>query len=261
MYRRWVSAYQFKWTPILTYTRRHIELLRWLEENTEPVSFTETDMRRFGVALVAKDLRVTVDANGMNIRSGLSGVPTDRLLPAIEGILTVMEPRDTVLTRANVSASFALDGADYHEECARFARRASDLSPTAADFRPVDASVIVDLESTDWKVQAEWGIVSSAELLQRLSEPSIGRLRRQRAAEGREPADNVAGSLVDDLPSVSVFTDVSMGRRHGGEVGDVSGVRDVIDATNGQAELITKALAEQYVADSREVDREFDTGA
>jgi hypothetical protein len=47
MYRRWASAYQFKWTPILTYTLRHIELLRWLEEHVEPVSFTETDTRRW----------------------------------------------------------------------------------------------------------------------------------------------------------------------------------------------------------------------
>jgi hypothetical protein len=261
MYRRWVSAYQFKWTPILTYTRRHTELLRWLEENTEPVSFTETDMRRFGVALVAKDLRVTVDASGMNLRSGLSGVPTERLLPAIEGIFTVMEPRDTVLTSATVAASYPLEGADYHEECARFAIRAGNVSKAADGYRPVDASVIVDLESSDWKVQVEWGIVKRRELFSRLADPSIGRLRRQRVAEGHEPANCDLGTLVDELPSVSVFTDLSMTRRHGGEVGGASDVQSVIDATNGQAESITNALAEHYVADRREVDREFDTGA
>lgn len=261
MYRRWVSAYQFKWTPILTYTRRHLELLRWLEENTEPVSFTETDMRRFGVALVAKDLRVTVDSSGMNVRSGLSGLSTERLIPAIEGIFAVMEPRDTVLANATVAASYVLEGADYHEECARFAIRASGLNKAVEGYRPLDASVIVDLESSDWQVQVEWGIVSGRELLERLSDPSIGRLRRQRAAEGREPPGNELGTLVDELPTVSVFTDVSMARRHGGEVGGLSDVQNVIDATNTQAQSITNALAEQYVADRREVDRELDTGA
>jgi hypothetical protein len=261
MYRRWVSAYQFKWTPILTYTRRHIELLRWLEENTEPVSFTETDMRRFGVALVAKDLRVTVDASGMNVRSGLSGVPTERLMPAIEGIFTVMEPRDTVLTSASVAASYELHGADYHEECARFAIRASGVSKAAAAYRPLDASVIVDLESIDWKLQVEWGIVNSQELLERLTNPGMGRLRRGSVAAGHEPAKNDPGTLIDELPSVSVFTDSTMTRRHGGEIGNVSDVQTVIDATNADAELITSGLADQYIADRGEVNRELNTGA
>jgi hypothetical protein len=262
MYRRWVSAYQFKWTPILTYTRRHLELLSWLEKNTEPVSFTETDMRRFGVALVAKDLRVTVDARGMNIQSGLSGVPTERLLPAIEGILTVMEPRDTVLTNATVAGSYQLEDADYHEECARFAIRTSALSKPAGAFRPLDASVIADLESSDWKVQVEWGIVNKKELFTRLSDPSKGRLQRQQLpGGGRQPARHDLATFADELPSVSVFTDMYLARRHGGEVGELGDVERVIGVTNAQAELISNGLAEQYLVDTREVDRELNTGA
>ncbi len=261
MYRRWVSAYQFKWTPILTYTRRHIELLRWLEEHTEPVAFSETDMRRFGVALVSRDLRVTVDPSGMNVQAGLSGVSTDRLLPAIEGILEVMEPRDTILTNATVASSVTLDGADYHEECARFAVRASDVSQSAADYRPIDASVLMDLESTDWTAQAEWGIVSSTELFTRLSDPTIGRLRRSKMPGGREQTSNNPGILAEELPPVSVFTDIYLARRHGGEVADLSDVQTVIGIANSQAETITNALAEQYLGETGGMQNELNTGA
>lgn len=242
-----MSAYQFKWTPILTYARRHLELLGWLEEHTEPVSFSDTTMQRFGVALVAKDLRITVDRSGMRVESGLSGVPTEQLLPAIDGIFSVLEPHDAVLVDASVAASHSLATTDYHEECARFAARVSAVGPSAEVYRPIDASVLVDVESTDIRVQVEWGIVKKSELLDRLTRSTRGRLRPKPGPSEDDARDIALGTIVNEMPSVSLFTDMNLTRRHGGEVGNVDDVEKVIGITNAQAQTLTEGLVQHYL--------------
>ncbi len=121
MYHRWTSTHVFAWTPILTYTRRHLSLLEWFEQNLDPVAFTEKrDM--VGIALLSEDLRITVTRSGMRLESGLAGgAAISHLLPAVSGVFEVLEPKDVVLSRSfSMGGTVDLCDVDYHEACARF---------------------------------------------------------------------------------------------------------------------------------------------
>lgn len=244
MYRRWVSGYQFQWTPVLTYTRRHLQLLDWFEANVEPVAFVEVHTR-VGVAIIADDLRVTVTRSGMYVESGLSGLSTDLLMPAVEGIFEIMEPRDTVLSYSAETGTHILPGADYHEECARFGSAMGGAGALQAGFRPVDGSVLVDLQTAETTMQVEWGIVNSEELLYRLQHPRLSRIGR---VEDEVSPDQAGRHSVppEELPPVSVFTDVFTRRRVGGEVSGIADVKALIGEANADAETVSNSFARHF---------------
>ena len=244
IYRRWVSAYKFRWTPILTYPRRHLKLLDWMEANIQPVAFADNNMR-LGVAVVAKDMRVTINRSGLLVESGTSGLSTDVLTPTIDGILEILEPRETVMSYASVTAADSLDGADYNEERARLANRITGPGALLAGLRPVDASAVVDLQSNETLTQVEWGIVSDTELLGRLQRPSVSRIEKPTEMDGGDVSHtlSVPGN---ELPPVSVFTDVYVRRRQGGEVSDSRDIAAAITDTNSQAKLVSDLLVAHF---------------
>ena len=249
MYRRWTSAYKFKWTPILTYTRRHLALLEWFEEHLDPVAFVEHP-GRVGVALIVDDLRVTVRRAGMQLESGLSGASVTHLSKAVEGIFQVFEPSDTVLTQARCTSSVALDAADYHETCARFGRMVGAANNVAGGFRAVDGSALLDLHSDQVRAQVEWGIVDADELLFRLTHPDVGRLSYE---EVPEPRDRTAGLLQDELPPVSTLVDISATRVLGGEVSNPSSVEAAIAIADTEAQDVSESLARNFMAKAGDI--------
>lgn len=246
MYKRWTSAYHFRWTPILTYTRRHLQLLDWFEENVDPVAFVENHSR-VGVAIVAEDLRITVTRSCMMVESGLSGLPVSLLLPAIEGVFEVLQPKDTVLSFWSATATQDLGMADYNEERAHFASRLCGMGPVAIGYRPIDGSALVDFSSPQSKVQMEWGIVRSSELLDRLQNPHLGRVDRLNS-ESIEGNPSQGAVSQDDMPEVSVFTDITARRVLGGEVSSVSDVADLISRADRAAESIATSVTGNLVA-------------
>lgn len=244
MYRRWTSAYQFKWTPILTYTRRHLSLLEWFEKNLEPVAFVENP-GRVGVALVVEDLKVTVRRAGMQLESGLSGASVTHLLDAVEGIFQVLEPRDAVLVHTRSTSTVSLSDVDYHEMCAQFGRKMGTTAAIDGGFRAVDGSALLDLHSDQVRAQVEWGIVDADELLFRLTHPDVGRIGAQ---SGTADSNGRVGELLKgELPAVSTLVDVAATRVLGGEVSDPSSVESAIAIADTQAQDMSESLARDFV--------------
>ncbi|XGU20355.1 hypothetical protein ACETU7_05765 [Rhodococcus sp. 3Y1] len=129
---------RFRMTPILTYTRRHLSLLEWFEQNLDPVAFTEKrDM--VGIALLSEDLRITVTRSGMRLESA-SGAAISHLLPAVSGVFEVLEPKDVVLSRSFSMGTVDLCDVDYHEACARFGVKMGTRRPVGGVFRATDGS-------------------------------------------------------------------------------------------------------------------------
>lgn len=252
MYQDWLSSFQFKWTPILTYTRRHLALLDWFEQNIEPVAFIDHhDKQLVGVALVAPDLRITVRRWGMTLESGLSGVPIEKLTPAIEGVFEVMAP-SSVLATQYLSTGVVPVEDDYYERCARFGALVSgDVFGSSDLWRVTDGSAVLDLTSEMMKVQVEWGIVKDQELLDRLRHPEKSRLGNRMPVDERA---NIAHRTKPgrDVPPVSVYADQVGFWRTGGSVDDVSDVMKRVTEAQQAASNVAVELASRFRTTARE---------
>jgi hypothetical protein len=253
MYQDWLSSFEFQWTPILTYTRRHLALLDWFEQNIEPVAFVDRpDKQSLGVALVAPDLRIMVKRGGMILESGLSGVSIEKLTPAIEGVFEVMAPSSVLATQYLSTGVVPLEGDDYYERCAQFGTLASgDVFGGSDLWRVTDGSAVVDLTSEAMKVQVEWGIVQDQELLIRLRRPDMSRLgnrmpvdERARIAQRTKPGR--------DVPPVSVYADQVGFWRTGGSVDDVSDVMKRVTEAQQIASSVAAVLAGKFRSTARE---------
>jgi len=248
MYTRWVSVYEFRWTPILTYTRRHLQLLDWLEANIEPVAFID-EPGKLGIALGAADLRLTVQRNGMTLDSGMSGLSVTELLPAVAGVFEVLEPNETVLTAANIISSVELPGADYEEARRVFAQRiAGGGTEPLAGRAVLDASILTDLTSESSTAQVEWGIVKAKELLFRLSQPRLSRISKA-ARDDRERVRQLsADAIARGVPDVSMFVEHLERPGAEGDVTDSESVGAVIVKVEDIAERLAIGFAGRYEA-------------
>lgn len=253
MYQDWLSSFQFQWTPILTYTRRHLALLDWFEENIEPVAFVDhPDKQLLGVALLTSDLRITVKRGGMTLESGLSGVALERLVPAIKGVFEVMAPSSVLATQYLSTGVVPLEGDDYYERCAQFGSLASgDVFGESDTWRVTDGSAVVDLTSDAMKVQVEWGIVQDRELLDRLRHPEISRLGGRMSVDERA---SIAHRTKPgrDVPQVSVYVDQVGFWRSGGGVDDVSDVMKRVTEAQQTASNVAAELAGRFLSTARE---------
>ncbi|WP_100451222.1 hypothetical protein [Mycobacteroides abscessus] len=253
MYQDWLSTVQFKWTPILTYTRRYLALLDWFEENIEPVAFTDRpDKQAVGVALVAPDLRLVVSRSGMILESGLSGLAIEKLMPAVTGVFEVMNPSSVLATQYMSIGTVSLRNANYYEQCSRFGVIAAGDGFNGSDqWRVADGSALVDLLSQAMKVQVEWGVVESDELLERLRNPTMSRLNH--SAVGVERASIARNTTPGrDVPSVSVYTDQVGLWRTGGGVNEVSDVMKRVAEAQQTASSIGMRLAEKFCSEACE---------
>lgn len=243
MYKRWISIHEFRWTPILTFTRRQLRLLDWLEENVKPVAFLE-DPGQIGIAIRANDLRLTIHRTGMIVESGVSDQRFEHLLPALGGVFELLEPDSTVLSFSNVISTFELADADYDEARHAFAVHLAGAPPEIAGLTAVDAANLIDLEAEDQSAQVEWGIVESAELLSRLNNPRVSRLHRP----GQTPDIRNARQMqmAGGLPVVSIFAELVCSRLSGGEVTDADGVGDIINKVEDTARTVTLGFADRF---------------
>ncbi len=167
MAQHWTSTYLLRWTPILTFVRRRLELLELMEARLDPIAFVDRP-DAVGVALASKDLRVVARRGGMLVSTGLSGAGLENLHEAVQDVFEVLQPKDAVVSRARSVWSSRLPDADYNVERARLARELTGGADTG-DFRPDDASALADFESRELHAQVEWGVVKRDELLQRLT--------------------------------------------------------------------------------------------
>lgn len=220
--QKWASGYSIAWTPILTFTRRRLQLLDWLEVNVEPVSFME-DADQVGFAILDPGLRVLVNRSHLRITVDSAELDVTHLTKAIDGVLETLAPQDAVFEVAASSWSVEIEDADYNEERARVAAKLAG-GPKIGDSRPFDSSVLMDFVSPECSTQLEWGIVDAAELVERVKEPRLGRMRRIL----RPPHSD---RLPEHVPQVALFADVVITRTVGGQVRSsaelISAVHDV----------------------------------
>ena len=253
MYQDWLSSFQFRWTPILTYTRRYLALLDWFETNIEPAAFIDRpEKQALGVALVAPDLRLTIRRSGMTLESGLSGVPVEKLASAVEGVFEVMEPSSVLAIEYLSTGVFPLEDADYLEECARFGALVSGEGFGSSEaWRVMDGSALVDLTSEAMKVQVEWGIVNAEELLNRLRSPGMSRLTNRIPVDDRAKVSQRT-SPGRNVPLVSVFADQVGYWRTGGGVSEVSDVMKRVTEAQQAASNVATVLANRFRSTARE---------
>lgn len=243
MYENWLLSIQFKWTPILTFSRRRLKLLDWFESNTEPAAFVDTP-ERVGVALIAPDLRVSVTRHGIVVESGTSELDVGKLSPAIEGVFEVMDPRAVLATRYFATGATPLTDADYFEECSAFGRMVGG-SAVGDAFRVIDGSALVDLQSETMQVQVEWGIVSGDELFARVTDPGMSRIDGREDDHGQSALARHTG-VHRDLPDVAIFTDQRGSWRTGGQASDVSNVLKLVSEAKQTATTVATGFAELF---------------
>lgn len=245
MAQHWTSLYEVKWTPILTFTRRRLALLDWLDTHTEPVAFVERP-DYIGVALLTPDLRLTVDRSSMTVDLGVAGGTIDAAVDAMGGVFEVLEPKDAVLHRASSYWSSSLLGADYHEERARLAGELTGV-PTVGGLRADDASGLADYESMEQHVQVEWGVVERDELFLRLTEP-VGRARHHQPSTrlARDSRQTLRGRLEEAEIDISLLVDVNVTHKVGGLVSSGSDVVDVAADTDTVGSQFAGALFDHF---------------
>lgn len=253
MYRRWVTSCRFLWPPILTYSRRRGDLLEWFEAHLEPIASLD-DGEIVGVAVLSPDLRITVTRQGFTLDSGLGGLDLIELSAAIDGVLEVLAPRDVILDSFTAAGVSSLDHDDYEAERASFAARSALSGATAiasAGLLPVDGSNLVDLTSTDLRVQVEWGVVRDDELLARLRHPEQSRLNGH-------TLDADALHLTPPrwtAPPVGLYSNIWVRRKatvHVGSAGDVTAIVNTLQNTTTQ---IAEALLSDYTSGQSKGDR------
>ncbi|MGV0050799.1 hypothetical protein ACRU43_16380 [Mycobacterium colombiense] len=259
MYRRWKSTYTLKWTPIITFTRRYLSLLEWFEKNVDPVAFNDGP-HTVGVALIANDLRVTVNRSAMTLESGLSGLEIEKLIPAVAGILDIMEPKDIVLQRSRSMSTVELPGVDYSEARAQFGASCSAPPVIRGGFRPIDGSALADLDSESVRMQVEWGIVKRRELLMRLRTPLMSRIDDNQDSARKISAAEAHALIGDQAPEVSVLVEASARRKIGGEVHDAESACEAVANMDALGRGVSESLAAEFVKRMGEAN-ELRTGA
>ncbi len=255
MYQDWLSSFRFRWTPILTYTRRHLALLDWFERNVEPVAFVDRpEMQAVGVALTAPDLRVTVRRSEMVIESGLSRLSIEKLLPAVTGVFEIFEPSSVLASEYLSTGVVPIDDvdADYYQQCASFGAMSSGEGFNSSDtWQVTDGSGVVDLTTDRLKVQVEWGIVKADELLKRLRDPEMSRLAGRMGIGDRAKIAQIT-KPGGEIPNLSVYTDQVGFWRSGGSVAEAADVFKLVAEAQQAASNVATALADTFLSKTRE---------
>lgn len=235
--------YRFDWTPIITFGVRRLNLLQWMEENLDPVAFTDTD-HHVGVALLDKNIRLMVHRSGMVLQDAAasdSGVSS--LTPAVEGVFQILEPKSVALSSASTAWSAPLTNLDYNDARAWFARHVSGVDSWPVGFRAIDASALMDLESYDYNSQVEWGVVSGPELKERLMTPAEGRMSSNRPAAS-------AAINSEAFPDTSLFVDLTIRAEHSEVLSDAQGIESTIQVVDTVASSIASSLVKVAIQET-----------
>ncbi|MGV8912484.1 MAG: hypothetical protein ACOH14_07700 [Rhodoglobus sp.] len=215
---------------------RQIRFLEWAEAHLEPVAFTENNSY-VGVALLDPAVRITVRNSGLTLSDGIgSEFGIAPLLEALPGVLEVFGPRSINLVQASLAWSAPLPDADYNPARSKFAARTSGFDTLVGGLTAIDASSLMDLESSEYSAQAEWGIVSASELVDRLVQPDVGRIAANR------PGLRLKGLEASELPSASLFIDTSFHRLLREVPSTVEGIKNAMFNVDSISEEIAQAL-------------------
>ena len=165
----WAVTVTIGWHPILTFSRRRLELLDWIEENLDFHAFLDQPDRvgvRFsgGQSFEIRRDRLTFRTPG-----------ADALSDAIawaDQMLAELKPKHPRVIEIDSDWTEAPPHGDYDEVRQTFATR---FFPSSDEYVPFDASALFDVETPDGTIQCEYGYVDESELADRLTSEHIGR--------------------------------------------------------------------------------------
>jgi hypothetical protein len=240
---RWTENYVVRWTPSLSYTRRRLDLISWLDREIEPLSYID-EHPRLGVSVVDPSVRLMVQRGLMTLTTGTSQVSVRELARATNGVFEVLQPKNAVLDVVATRWSVELLGWDYYEACAYFARRTLGTDDRQlGGFRAEDTSGLVDLASDGWNSQVEFGVVSREELGTRLRNPEIGRLGSMAPGLSEHELDEA-----ERVADTNLFFDVSCRRRVGAQVQDTEQLFGEIDSVNTAVSEMLQSIVASWPA-------------
>lgn len=244
--RRWTAAYRFRYSPIISFERRRLALLDWVEQHVDPVSFRD-GRDEVGISL-SRGVRIRIGRSQTMLEDGVADLQgVDSLWPMIAGLLETMEPRDVVLHSASIAWSSELPGWIYDDATRTLATRVTGLSaPLQSGVVPTDVAPLVDFTSDRLRIQAEYGVVNPPELRARLNDDDIGKIK------GRSGGDIDPSALVG-LPETMLFVDTSVHSRRAETITDQAGMQQALtefqDAAREVAEaVVATALIEREIA-------------
>lgn len=241
--QRWTASYSFQWTPIITFSTRRLRLLEWFEKNADPLAFFE-DSSKVGIAVHSRDLKLTVTRSGLAVENGdCRNADSELAFDAIAGILNVMEPSNIALLHSAQALSQELAGVDYSAAGEAFAGRM--VGVPEGEYKAKDASALADIETNGWDLQPEWGVVTSAELVQRIENPKLSR------GGALRPSTKLASTVANSMPDVSVFVDVLTHPSAPFLVSDADGIINSMKNVDMVTELLAIHLAEGMEGDAK----------
>lgn len=191
MVTTWATTAMIGWHPILTFERRRLDLLDWIEANLDFNAFSdrpdEVGLRFHGGATIRleRDRLTFMAPIGSSLEDATKWTGQ---------LMSQLSPRHPRLISLLSDWTDTPPPGTYEEVRAQFATR---LLPSASSFFPFDASILFDVDAPDGSIQCEYGFVDRAELAQRLTLPAIGRLSDLPALE------NLPSSV--ELPAVSLY--------------------------------------------------------
>jgi hypothetical protein len=217
-----MAVLQVRWDPILTFTRRRLALLDWLEENVAPLAFTEAP-DHVGVAVGSAGQRIRTQRDGLDILLDGASAEVQSLSETIDGVFEQLRPGQAWVSRYRGAWTTPI-ALEYKEACSRLAHRAfGGFLPE--DATPYDCAYLVDLHLPSGKAQIEFGVVTPSEVRERLEDPTIGIL----ATRGDARPLSSSGSI-GESGSNFVFFDVSWRPRSEEEM--VSGRKQALGVFN-----------------------------
>ena len=195
---RWSTQISIGWHPILTFERRRLELLDWVEDNVHYTGFTDQpDV--VGLEVGPSAARAQFRRQGLDISLNGPEREVSSLDDLLEGALTILAPKHPKILVVRSAWSHALEGS-YEELCRRFASQVA-IGLVADEFWATDASALVDFVTPQAQLQCEYGVVTKEELAARLENPSLSRLRTKMQGA------SLFGT--DDLPDLAMYGGIS----------------------------------------------------
>lgn len=234
---RWCASFELRWSPMLTYGTRRLDLLEWFDDNLDIVEFFESEDDDIGIGVGSSAQRLLVSDSGMTLLMRSPNANAGELADAVRGVAERLQPRGLRIGtyRSACSVSVALD---YSEARERLAKRATGSLPKSVG-EAFDCAVLFDARLPTGHAQVEFGVVSDAELRMRLMRPDMNRL-----AYRNQTLSTVPSQIPDNLPPVSLFFDVSW-HTHGAQpeyVTEAEEVSEVVARVEEEVAALVAAL-------------------
>lgn len=198
--KRWTSTIIVQWRPMLTFTRRRLELLDWFEANCDLVAFTDAP-DHVGVAIGTEAQRIRLSRSHLRIELRAPDADLAQLKTALDKALETFAGQDPLPAMyMGVWTSAILE--QSYDEARRQLARAGMLEPLLpAGMRAVDCAILTDFESEVGASKAEYGVVEAEELRERLTNPT-GRIASLVGLERPEYVPEV-----NELDEVSLYVE------------------------------------------------------